>query len=208
MANFQEKVTFIWDLADLLRGVYKRNEYQKIILPFTVLKRFDSVLSDSKKEVLKDYNKYKKEFENIEHVLQDAATDKKGNQLGFYNYSKYDFKTLLEDPDHIEQNLVHYIDCFSKNVQDIFENFKIKTHIENLAKANLLFLLIKKFSESKVDLHPDVVSNHEMGTIFEELIRKFAEQSNEEAGEHFTPRDVVELMTKLILKQMVLLDLE
>ncbi len=198
MANFQEKVTFIWDLADLLRGVYKRNEYQKIILPFTVLKRFDSVLSDFKKEVLEAYNQYKKEFENIEHVLQDAATDKKGNQLGFYNYSKYDFKTLLEDPDHIEQNLVHYIDCFSKNVQDIFENFKIKTHIENLAKANLLFLLIKKFSESKVDLHPDVVSNHEMGTIFEELIRKFAEQSNEEAGEHFTPRDVVELMTKLM----------
>jgi type I restriction enzyme M protein len=198
MANFQEKVTFIWDLADLLRGVYKRNEYQKVILPFTVLKRFDSVLSDSKENVLEAYNKYKKEFENIGHVLQDAATDKKDNQLGFYNYSKYDFKTLLEDPDHIEQNLVHYIDCFSKNVQDIFENFKIKIHIENLAKANLLFLLIKKFSESKVDLHPDVVSNYEMGTIFEELIRKFAEQSNEEAGEHFTPRDVVELMTKLM----------
>jgi len=198
MANFQEKVTFIWDLADLLRGVYKRNEYQKVILPFTVLKRFDSVLSDSKKTVLEAHNKYKKEFENIEHVLQDSATDKKGNSLGFYNYSKYDFKTLLEDPEHIEQNLIHYLDCFSRNVQDIFDNFKIKIHIENLAKANLLFLLIKKFSESKIDLHPDVVSNHEMGTIFEELIRKFAEQSNEEAGEHFTPRDVVELMTKLM----------
>jgi len=98
MANFQEKVTFIWDLADLLRGVYKRNEYQKIILPFTVLKRFDSVLSDSKEAVLEAYNKYKKEFENIGHALQDSATDKKGNPLGFYNYSKYDFKTLLEDP--------------------------------------------------------------------------------------------------------------
>jgi len=198
MVNFQEKVTFIWDLADLLRGVYKRNEYQKVILPFTVLKRFDSVLSDSKKTVLEAYNKYKKEFENIEHVLQDSATDKKGNPLGFYNYSKYDFKTLLEDPEHIEQNLIHYLDCFSKNIQDIFDNFKIKVYIEDLAKANLLFLLIKKFSESKVDLHPDTVSNHEMGTIFEELIRKFAEQSNEEAGEHFTPRDVVELMTKLM----------
>ncbi|MCX6750269.1 MAG: N-6 DNA methylase [Candidatus Pacearchaeota archaeon] len=158
MTNFQEKVTFIWDLADLLRGVYKRNEYQKVILPFTVLKRFDSVLNDSKKEVLEAYNKYNKEFENIEHVLQDASVDKKGSPLGFYNYSKYNFKTLLEDPDHIEQNLVHYIDCFSKNVQDIFENFKIKTHIESLAKANLLFL----------------------------------------AGDHFTPKDVVELMTKLM----------
>ena len=198
MSNFQEKITFIWDCADLLRGPYKRNEYQKVILPFTVLKRFDSVLSDSKKAVLEAYNKFKGQFENMEHILQDAARDKKGDILGFYNYSKYDFKTLLEDPEHIEQNLIHYIDSFSKNVQDIFDNFYLKTHITRLAKANLLFLLIKKFSESKVDLHPDIVSNHEMGTIFEELIRKFAEQSNEEAGEHFTPRDVVELMTKLI----------
>lgn len=199
MGNFQEKISFIWDLADLLRGVYKRNEYQKVILPFTVLKRFDSVLNDSKKAVLETYNKYKDQFENMEPVLLNAAKDRNGNPLGFYNYSKYDFRTLLEDPEHIEQNLMHYLDCFSKNIQDIFENFHIKAHITRLAKADLLFLLIKKFSESKVDLHPDVVSNHEMGTIFEELIRKFAEQSNEEAGEHFTPRDVVKLMTKLIL---------
>jgi len=199
MGNFQEKISFIWDLADLLRGVYKRNEYQKVILPFTVLKRFDSVLSDSKKAVLETYNRYESQFENMEPVLLNAAKDRNGNPLGFYNYSKYDFRTLLEDPEHIEQNLMHYLDCFSKNVQDIFENFHIKDHITRLAKADLLFLLIKKFSESKVDLHPDVVSNHEMGTIFEELIRKFAEQSNEEAGEHFTPRDVVKLMTKLIL---------
>lgn len=198
MSNFQEKVTFIWDLADLLRGAYKRNEYQKVILPLTVLKRFDCVLSHSKKALLEAYNKYKGQFENMEHVLQDSARDKNGNPLGFYNYSRYDFKTLLEDPEHIEQNLIHYVDSFSKNVQDIFDNFYIKTHITRLAKANLLFLLIKKFSESKVDLHPDIVSNHEMGMIFEELIRKFAEQSNEEAGEHFTPRDVVEIMTKLI----------
>jgi len=199
MGNFQEKISFIWDLADLLRFAYKRNERQKIILPFTVLKRFDCVLSDSKKAVLETYNKYTGQFENMEPVLLSAANDRNGNPLGFYNYSKYDFKTLLEDPEHIEQNLMHYLDCFSKNVQDIFENFHIKVHISRLAKADLLFLLIKKFSESKVDLHPDVVSNHEMGTIFEELIRKFAEQSNEEAGEHFTPRDVVKLMTKLIL---------
>ncbi|CAD7771095.1 N-6 DNA Methylase [Candidatus Methanoperedenaceae archaeon GB50] len=198
MGNFQEKISFIWDLADLLRGVYKRNEYQKVILPFTVLKRFDCVLSDSKEAVLETYNQYKGQFENMEPILLNAAKDKEGNPLGFYNYSKYDFKSLLEDPEHIEQNLMHYLDCFSKNVQDIFENFHIKTHITRLAKADLLFLLIKKFSESKVDLHPDVVSNHEMGTIFEELIRKFAEQSNEEAGEHFTPRDVVGLMTKLM----------
>ncbi len=198
MANFQEKITFIWDCADLLRGPYKRNEYQKVILPFTVLKRFDCVLSDSKAKVLETYNQFKGQFENMEHVLQEASKDKKGNPLGFYNYSKYDFKTLLEDPEHIEQNLIHYIDSFSKNVQDIFEKFKLKAQIEKLSKTDRLFRLVKKFSETKVDLHPDIVSNHEMGTIFEELTRKFAEQSNEEAGDHFTPKDVVELMTKLM----------
>ncbi len=196
--NFQEKVSFIWDLADLLRDSYKRNEYQKVILPFITLKRFDSVLSDSKEIIFKTYDKYKDLLENVENVLLNVAKDKKGEPLGFYNYSKYDFKSLLEDPEHVEQNLTYYIDCFSKNVQDIFDNFHIKEQIAKLAKADLLFLLIKKFSESKIDLHPDVVSNHEMGMIFEELIRKFSEQSNEEAGEHFTPRDVVELMTKMM----------
>lgn len=196
--NFQEKVTFIWDLADLLRGAYKRNEYQKVILPFTILKRFDSVLEYSKKDVLDNYNNYKDTIGNLEPILSRAAVDKDGNELGFYNYSKYDFKSLIQDPDHIEENLMHYLDSFSPNIQDIFENFYIKNHISRLSKANLLFLLIKKFSESRVDLHPDKVSNHEMGTIFEELIRKFSEQSNEEAGEHFTPRDVVKLMTSLI----------
>lgn len=198
MSNFQEKVTFIWDLADLLRGAYKRNEYQKVILPFTVLKRFDSVLSHSKKDVIGAYNTYKDQFENLEPVLLEAAKDKNGNELGFYNYSEFDFKGLLADPEHIEENLMHYLDCFSEEVRNIFENFYIKNHIQRLSKANLLFLLIRKFSESEIDLHPDRVSNHEMGTIFEELIRKFAEQSNEEAGEHFTPRDVVKLMTNLI----------
>jgi len=196
--NFQEKVTFIWDLADLLRGAYKRNEYQKVILPFTVLKRFDSVLEYSKKDVLDNYNNYKDTIGNLEPILSRAAVDQDGNELGFYNYSKYDFKSLIQDPDHIEENLMHYLDSFSPNIQDIFDNFYIKNHISRLSKANLLFLLIKKFSESRVDLHPDKVSNHEMGTIFEELIRKFSEQSNEEAGEHFTPRDVVKLMTSLI----------
>jgi type I restriction enzyme M protein len=201
MSNFQEKVTFIWDLADLLRGSYKRNEYQKVILPFTVLKRFDSVLEYSKKDVLETYNKYKDTIENLDPVLSSVAVDKNDNELGFYNYSKYDFKSLIQDPEHIEENLMHYLDSFSPNIQDIFDNFYIKNHIARLSKANLLFLLVKKFSESKLDLHPDKVSNHEMGTIFEELIRKFSEQSNEEAGEHFTPRDVVKLMTNLIFSE-------
>jgi len=198
MSNFQEKINFIWDLADLLRGTYKRNEYQKVILPFTVLKRFDSVLEHSKQNVIDTYNNFKDKIENLDPILKKAAVDEEGKELGFYNYSKFDFRSLLSDPEHVEENLIHYIDCFSPNVQDIFENFHIKEHIKRLSKANLLYLLIRKFSESKVDLHPRKVSNHEMGMIFEELIRRFAEQSNEEAGEHFTPRDVVELMTKLM----------
>jgi type I restriction enzyme M protein len=203
MANFQEKVTFIWDLADLLRNSgYKRNEYQKVILPFTVLKRFDSVLEHSKNEVLVSYNKFKDKIENLDPLLKGVSKDKKGKILGFYNYSKYDFKGLLEDPEHLEHNLLHYLDCFSKNVQDIFDKngFNIKVHIEKLAKHDVLFRLIKKFSDSKVDLSPEAVSNQEMGTIFEELVRKFSEQSNEEAGEHFTPREVVDLMTHLMFE--------
>ena len=197
MSNFQEKVSFIWDVADLLRGSYKRSEYQDVVLPFTILKRFDCVLSDSKQEVVEKYEQFKDKFENKDHLLKSST-----HGLSFYNYSKYDFNTLLQDPEHIEQNIFHYLDSFSENVQDIFENFKFKSEIEKLAKANLLFKLVRKFNESKIDLHPDVVDNFEMGLIFEELVRKFAEQSNEEAGEHFTPRDVIDLMTVLMFTEV------
>ena len=193
MSNFNEKVSFIWDLADLLRWPYKKSEYQDAILPFVVLKRFDSVLADTKKEVVEKYEfSQASNIENFDHMLRSVSN------ASFYNYSKYDFKSLLEDPDHIEQNLLHYIDSFSQNVQDIFENFEIKNEIERLAKANLLFKMVKKFNNSEIDLHPNKVDNHEMGLIFEELVRKFAESSNEEAWEHFTPRDVIDLMTHLM----------
>jgi len=193
MSNFSEKVSFIWDLADLIRGSYKRSEYQDVILPFVVLKRFDSVLSDTKKEVVEKYEfSQKNDIENFDHMLRSVSN------VSFYNYSKYDFITLLQDPDNIEQNLLHYIDSFSQNVQDIFENFEIKKQIEKLAKVNLLFKLVKKFNNTQIDLHPNKVDNHEMGLIFEELVRKFAESSNEEAWEHFTPRDVIDLMTHLM----------
>ncbi|WP_353545011.1 type I restriction-modification system subunit M [Methanococcus maripaludis] len=192
MDNFQDKVGLIWDLADLLRGPYKRNEYQKVILPFTVLRRFDCVLKDTKPAVLQKYEQYR----NVTGDLDDAITPVSG--YDFYNTSKYDFEELLKDPTHIKENLIHYVDSFSKNVREIFDYFAIKQQIERLSKADLLFKLLKKFTESKVDLHPNVVSNQEMGYIFEELIRKFSEQSNEEAGDHFTPREVVELMTHLM----------
>ena len=198
--NFEKKVNFIWEIADsVLRGTYKRNEYQQVILPFTVLKRFDAALEYSKEAVISEYEKLKKRgISDVDIILKEVAVDEKGRPLGFYNYSRYDFKKLLEDPDHIEENLTHYIDSFSDNVRDIFENFDIKKHILKLSKANLLYLLIKKFSDSEVDFHPDKTSNYEMGMIFEELIRRFAEQSNEEAGQHFTPREVVKLMAKLM----------
>ena len=132
MGNFQEKVSFIWDLADLLRGNYKRNEYQKVILPFTVLKRFDSVLEYSKKDVLEAYNTYKDKVENLDPILQSEAKDKNGKELGFYNYSEYDFQSLLADPEHIEENLMHYLDSFSPNT-GYFENFYIKNHITHIS---------------------------------------------------------------------------
>jgi len=196
MNNFQEKVSFIWEIADLLRGPVKRSDYQKVILPFVVLKRFDSVLENTKGEVVKKYESFKNEIENIDHLLRTST-----NGLSFYNFSKYDFKKLLEDPEHIEENLYHYLDSFSQNVQDIFEHFKIKSWVDRLAKSQLLFKLVKKFNDTKINLHPDVVSNYEMGLIFEELVRKFSEQSNEEAWDHFTPRDIVHLMTGLMLKE-------
>jgi len=201
MANkFQEKASFIWNQADLLRGPYQPNEYRKVILPFTVLKRFDSLLEFSKKDVVESYDKYKDEFDDVDHALKEKAVDIDGKKLGFYNKSKYDFRNLLEDPENIEQNVIHYIDGFSENVRKIFgeDGFNVKLEIAKLAKHNLLFLLIKKYCDSKLDLHPYKVDNDDMGNIFQELVRRFAETSNQEAGDHFTPPEVVELMTRLL----------
>ena len=199
MTNINEISGFIWGIADsVLRGAYKRNEYQKVILPFTVLKRFDSVLEYSKKDVVDTYEANKNKTEFLKPILMSKAVDENGRELGFYNYSKFDFETLLQDPDNIEENIKFYINSFSENVTDILENFDIEKQIAKLSKANILYLLIRKFNESNIDLSPKNISNHDMGTIFEELIRKFSETSNEEAGEHFTPRDVVKLMTELL----------
>lgn len=199
MTNIGEISGFIWGIADsVLRGAYKRNEYQKVILPFTVLKRFDSVLEHSKKDVVDTYEVNKERMDFLKPILMSKSVDEDGRELGFYNYSRFDFKTVLEDPDNIGENIKFYINSFSSNVTDILENFDIEKQIAKLSKANLLYLLIKKFNETTLDLSPKNISNHDMGTIFEELIRKFSETSNEEAGEHFTPRDVVKLMTELL----------
>ena len=200
MTNISEISGFIWGIADsVLRGTYKRNEYQKVILPFTVLKRFDSVLEYSKEDVIETYEKNKDKTKFIDPLLKSVAVDENGKELGFYNYSPYDFKKLLEDPDNIEENIGFYLNSFSDNVKDILDNFKIENVVANLSESKILYLLVKKFAQSTIDLSPKNISNHDMGTIFEELIRKFSETSNEEAGEHFTPRDVVKLMTELLL---------
>jgi len=182
--------SFIWSVADLLRGDYKQSEYGKVILPFTVLRRLDCVLEKTKPAVLAELEKRSAAKVNPEPFLL-----KKSGQL-FFNTSPIDMKKLMGDQDHIKENLYAYIQAFSPAVRDIFESFEFHTQIDRLAKAGLLYLVTEKFAG--IDLHPDAVSNAQMGVVFEELIRKFAEISNETAGEHFTPREVIRLMVNLL----------
>jgi type I restriction enzyme M protein len=175
--------SFIWSVADLLRGDYKQSEYGKVILPFTVLRRLDCVLESTKPAVLAEMAKREKAGLNPEPFLL-----RKSGQL-FYNTSPLDLKKLMGDQDHIGENLRAYMQAFSPAVRDIFESFDFHTQIDRLDKSSLLYLVTEKFAN--IDLHPEVVSNAQMGAVFEELIRKFAELSNETAGEHFTPREVI-----------------
>jgi hypothetical protein len=182
--------SFIWSVADLLRGDYKQSEYGKVILPFTVLRRLDCVLEKTKAAVLTELATREKAGLNPEPFLL-----RKSGQL-FFNTSPLDMKKLMGDQDHIKENLYAYMQAFSASVRDIFESFDFHTQIDRLAKSKLLYLVTEKFAN--IDLHPEVVSNAQMGAVFEELIRKFAELSNETAGEHFTPRDAIRLMVDLI----------
>jgi type I restriction enzyme M protein len=182
--------SFIWSVADLLRGDYKQSDYGKVILPFTVLRRLDCVLEPTKATVLAELAKRTQAKINPEPFLL-----RKSGQL-FYNTSPLDLKKLMGDQDHIGENLRAYMHAFSPAVRDIFESFDFHTQIDRLTKAGLLYLVTEKFAT--IDLHPDTVSNAQMGAVFEELIRKFAELSNETAGEHFTPREVIRLMVNLL----------
>lgn len=186
----QNLSSFIWSVADLLRGDYKQSEYGRVILPFTVLRRLDCVLEPTKAAVLKEFDKRSKAKVNPEPFLL-----KKSKQL-FYNTSPLDLKKLMGDQDNIAENVFSYVQAFSEDVRDVFEQFRFHLQIERLAKAGLLYLVTEKFAN--IDLHPGVVSNEQMGHVFEELIRKFAELSNETAGEHFTPREVIRLMVNLL----------
>src|ERR1700674_3065429 len=188
--NHQNLSAFIWSVADLLRGDYKQSEYGKVILPFTVLRRLDCVLKPTKEAVLAEQAARKKQGLNAEPFLLRKA------KQSFYNTSPLDMKKLMGDQDHIRENLFAYIQAFSPAVRDIFERFEFYTQLARLTKAGLLYMVTEKFAN--IDLHPNVVSNGQMGAVFEELIRKFAELSNETAGEHFTPREVIRLMVNLI----------
>ncbi len=187
----QNLSSLIWSVADLLRGDYKQSDYGKVIMPFTVLRRLDCILEPTKAQVLSEYEKRTKEGVDPTPFLNRIS------KQSFYNHSPLDMNKVLADPAHIKSNLLNYINGFSSNVNDIFERYEFDKQIEKLDEAGLLFMVTKKFAE--VDLHPNIVSNAGMGTLFEELIRKFAELSNETAGEHFTPREVIRLMVDLLL---------
>jgi len=181
---------FIWSVADLLRGDYRQSEYGRVILPLVVLRRLDCVLEPTKDQVLAKVEQLAGRVGNVEPLLRRAA----GQQ--FYNVSRLTMRKLLDDPNHLADNLRSYVLDFSPAATDVLQKFDLLTQIERLDRADLLFLVVSRFCD--IDLHPDQVSNLEMGYLYEELIRRFSELSNETAGEHFTPREVIRLMLNLL----------
>jgi len=189
--NFGEKVSFIWSVADLLRGPYRPNQYKDVMLPLTVLRRLDCVLEPTKDKVLDRLKKLQGgKVKNVEPILCKVSG------VPFYNTSRFTFEKLKGDPNNIAANLTNYIKGFSARAREIIERFGFEEHIAKLDKVDRLYLIVSRFCQ--IDLHPDRVSNIEMGYIFEELIRRFNEASNEEAGDHFTPREVIRLMVNLL----------
>lgn len=198
-SNFQQLANFIWSVADLLRGPYRPPQYERVMLPLTVLRRFDAVLLPTKAAVLKRYETIRnKDPQLVDRVLNELAKDEHGEPLGFHNHSQLDFHKLKGDPDNIGRHLVDYINCFSENIRKIFERFEFEKEIEKLEEANRLYQVVAQFAE--IDLHPRHVDNITMGLVFEDLIRRFNEAANETAGDHFTPREVIRLMVNLLLE--------
>ncbi len=189
--SINEKAALIWAIADKLTGVYKPHEYGEVILPLTVIRRFDCILADTKEAVLEKYDEVKT------LPMRDVLL-RKVSGYEFYNTSKYTFEKLLDDPDNIEENFHDYLNGFSENVRDIIEKFKFDGHIDTMANKGILYIVIKEFTSTRANLHPDVISNLEMGYIFEEIIRRFSESHNEDAGQHYTPREVIRLMVNIL----------
>ena len=191
MKNHNEISSFIWNVCDdVLRGLFKQHEYGDVILPFVVLRRLDCVLEEKKDDIIKIHNEYKDKFDNTSRVIHSKLNIK------FSNYSRYDLNRLKQDPSKLSDNFYDYLSSYSTNVHDIIQNFGLQKHIDKLESNDKLYLLVEKFTD--INLHPDVVDNHTMGQIFEELLRKFSEMSNETSGEHYTPRDVVKLLVSLV----------
>ena len=189
MNNHQEISSFIWNVCDdVLRGLFKQHEYGDVILPFVVLRRLDCVLEPQKDEVHALWNQYKDKIDDPTPIIQSFIG------LNFFNYSQFDLSRLTANS--LKLNFQNYLNGYSKNVLEIIDNFQLEKPVDKLLKNNRLYLLISKFKE--IDLHPDVVSNHTMGQVFEELLRKFSEMSNETSGEHYTPRDVVKLLVSFV----------
>ena len=191
-ANINEKAALIWAIADKLTGVYKPHEYGEVILPLTVIRRFDCILADTKDAVLEKYESVKA------LTMRDVLLRNAAGGFAFYNTSKFTFEKLLDDPDNIEANFRDYLNGFSENVQNIIEKFKFDGHITTMANKGILYIVIKEFTSPKANLHPDAISNLEMGYIFEEIIRRFSEAHNEDAGQHYTPREVIRLMVNIL----------
>ncbi len=198
MANYQELANLVWNVADdVLRGLFKPHEYGDITLPFLVLRRLDCLLDEDgrKEKAIHTYNEFKDKVS--EEMLPRIIL--KETKTNFYNISQYDLSRLKEDANNIHLNFENYIGGFSQDVRDIIENFNLDGFIERLDKNNRLFIFCDKFTE--IDLHPDKVDNHTMGSVFEELLRRFSEMSNETSGEHYTPRDVVRLLVSLLFAE-------
>ena len=192
--NYNQISSFIWNVCDdVLRGLFKQHEYGDVILPFTVLRRLDCVLEPHKDEVFKIYEEYRTKVDDPTPIIRNRIN------TTFFNHSKYDLNRLKSDPQNIYMNFQNYLGGFSNNVVEIIENFQLEKPVEKLNKNNRLFILIDKLTE--IDLHPDKISNRDMGLIFEELLRKFSEMSNETSGEHYTPRDVVRLLVSLVFSE-------
>ena len=191
MADHSYFANLIWQIADLLRGPYRPPQYERVMLPMTVPRRFDCVLAPSKAKVLAEYERRKDG--RVEGDALDLRLNRAAGQR-FHNRSPLDFKKLVGDPDNTERHLASYVNGFSRNVREIFEFFEFEN--ERMREANLLYLVVSRFGS--VDLHPASVPNEQMGLIFENLIRRFNELANETAGDHFTPREVIRLMVSIL----------
>jgi type I restriction enzyme M protein len=191
MSNHNEISSFIWNVCDdVLRGLFKPHEYGDVVIPFVVLRRLDCVLEGKKNDIIQIHQEYKDKFDDTSKIINSKLN------LKFSNYSQYDLNRLKDEPNKLSENFYDYLSSFSTNVQDIIQNFGVQKHIDKLDSNDKLYILVEKFSN--INLHPSVVDNYVMGNIFEELLRKFSEMSNETSGEHYTPRDIVRLLVSLV----------